>query len=130
MASPAERVALLLSSPRVRETSPPRDVEWPMAYPEPVDLGAVYRACDGLLLDDGVRLFGRGELRDVTEWLVLEKGLGWADDLVVVGERRDVVVVLDLDVAGVRAAGGLLAVGFDDPRALRPGASGALGHRF
>src|SRR5262249_12148341 len=59
-------------------------------------------------------LFGRGELRDVTEWLVLEKALGWADDLIVVGERRDVVVVLDLDVRGQRAGGGVLETGADD----------------
>jgi len=128
MAAPDERIALLLSSPRVRETRPPRDVEWPIGYAEPVDLGALYRACDGLLLDDGVRIFGRGELRDVTEWLVLEKGLGWADDLVVVGERRDVVVVLDLDVGGRRAGGGLLEVGSDDLNAFDRVASSVLSY--
>src|SRR6266571_4089244 len=98
----ADRIERLLASPCVRERKPARGVDWPFAHAEPADLRALYAVLDGLLLDDGVRLFGRGELADVTQWLVLEKGLGWADDLVVVGERRDVVVVLDLDVAGVR----------------------------
>src|SRR6266851_4878494 len=94
----ADGVARLLQSPRVRGTRPRRDVAWPVPHPEPPDLSALYAVCDGLELADGVRLFGRGELGDVTQWLVLEKGLGWPDDLVVVGERRDVVIVLDLDV--------------------------------
>src|SRR3954470_17653651 len=91
-----DRVRILLGSERVLEIKPARDVAWPIAHPAPADLGALYRACDGLVIEGGVRLFGCGELGDVTEWLTLEKGLGWPDDLVVVGERRDVVVVLDL----------------------------------
>jgi hypothetical protein len=124
----ADRVATLLASPRVVERRPPRDVAWPIAHPEPADVGALYLACDGLLLDAGVRVFGRGELHDVTQWLVLEKALGWADDLVVVGERRDVVIVLDLDVAGARAGGGVLEVGADDLGAFDRVASGLLSY--
>src|SRR5579859_2215730 len=124
----AERVRRLLASPRVVERKPARHVAWPVPHPEPADLAALYAACDGLLLDDGVRLFGRGELRDVTQWLVLEKGLAWADDLVVVGERRDMVVVLDLDVAGQRAGGGVLEVGADDLGAFDRVASGVLAY--
>jgi hypothetical protein len=108
------RVERLLASPRVTETKPHRDVTWPISHPEPADLSALYVACDGLELVDGTRLFGRGELHDVTQWMVLEKALVWPDDLVVVGERRDIVVVLDLDVRGERAGGGALETGVDD----------------
>jgi len=108
------RVERLLASPRVTESKPPRDVAWPISHTEPADLSALYLACDGLELADGTRLFGKGELHDVTEWLVLEKALGWPDDLVIVGERRDIVVVLDLDVRGERAGGGVLETGVDD----------------
>jgi hypothetical protein len=108
------RVERLLGSSRVVAKKPHRDVAWPIHHAEPADVSALYLACDGLELDDGTRLFGRGELRDVTEWLVLEKGLGWSDDLVVVGERRDMVVVLDLDVGSQRAGGGALETGVDD----------------
>src|SRR3954452_14266611 len=100
-----DRARSLLASPRVVEKKPPRQVGWPIAHSEPPDLAALYQLCDGVLLDDGVRLFGRGELGDVTQWLVLEKGLGWSDDLVVIGERRDAVIVLDLDVGNQRAGG-------------------------
>jgi hypothetical protein len=124
----ADRANLLLTSPRVRERKPPRDIVWPIAHAEPADLSLLYELCDGLALDDGARLFGRGELHDVTQWLVLEKGLGWPDDLVVVGERRDVVVVLDLDVGGVRAGGGVLEVGADDLGAFDRVASSVLGY--
>jgi hypothetical protein len=124
----ADRVEALLSSPRVVDKKPPRAVAWPIPHPEPADLAALYAACDGLLLEDGVRLLGRGELSDVTQWLVLEKGLAWADDLIVVGERRDVVLVLDLDVRAERAGGGVLEVGSDDLGAFDRVASGVLAY--
>ncbi|HEX9295338.1 MAG TPA: hypothetical protein VF881_05870 [Polyangiaceae bacterium] len=123
-----ERVALLLASPRVSEKKTPRAVDWPISYPEPADLTALYRACDGLTLEDGVQLLGRGELRDVTEWLVLEKGLTWPDDLVVVGERPGGVIVLDLDVGGARAGGGVLDVAADGLGAFERVASGVLSY--
>jgi hypothetical protein len=122
------RVERLLASPRVMEKKPHRDVAWPIPYPEPADLSALYLACDGLELDDGTRLFGRGELRDVTDWLVLEKGLAWSDDLVIVGERRDIVIVLDLDVDGERAAGGALETGIDDLGVFERVASDVVGY--
>jgi len=112
--SHSHRVAQLLASPRVLAVRPTRAVAWPIAHPEPPDLAALYARCDGLTLDDGTTLLGKGEIGDVTRWLVLEKSLGWADDLVVVGERRDVVVVLDLDDHGVRAGGGVLETSSDD----------------
>ena len=127
--SHAERATRLLASPRVRLAVAPRpDAVWPFAHPEPADLTALYALCDGIELEDGVRIFGRGELRDVTAWLVLEKGLSWPEDLIVVGERRDIVIVLDLDVAGVRAGGGLLEVGTDDLGSFERVARGVLGY--
>jgi hypothetical protein len=124
----ADRIDRLLASPRVRDRRPPRGVDWPFTHAEPGDLSALYAVLDGLSLDDGVRLFGRGELRDVTQWLVLEKGLGWSDDLAVVGERRDVVIVLDVDVVGARAGGGVLEVGADDLGAFDRVASSVLAY--
>jgi hypothetical protein len=123
-----DRARRLLASPRVLEKKPPRAVSWPIAHAEPADLAALYQLCDGVLLDDGVRVFGRGELGDVTQWLLLEKGLGWPDDLVVVGERRDAVIVLDLDVRNERAGGGVLEVGADDLGAFDRVASGVLSY--
>jgi hypothetical protein len=124
-----ERVARLLSSARVKQLNPPRPgAAWPFTAPEPAESLAFYARCDGLELDDGVRIFGRGELGDVTSWLVLDKGLSWPDDLIVVGERRDVVIVLDLDTRGVRAGGGLLEVGSDDLGSFERVASGLLGY--
>lgn len=124
----ADRVRALLASPRIVEKKRPRAADWPVAHPEPADFAALYAACDGLVLDDGVRIFGRGELSDVTQWLVLEKGLAWPDDMVVIGERRDMVVVLDLDVRAERAGGGVLEVGADDLGAFDRVASGALAY--
>jgi len=126
--SHSDRAARLLASPRVRRVIPPRDVAWPIPHPEPPDLAALYAVCDGLELEDGVRLFGRGELDDVTKWLVLEKGLLWPTDFVVVGERRDVVVVLDLDVGGTRAGGGVLEVASDDLGSFERAASSVVSY--
>ena len=92
------------------------------------DLAALYDRCDGVALDDGVRIFGRGELGDVTRWLVLEKGLAWADDLVVIGERRDSVLVLDFDERGARAGGGVLEAGSEDLEALERVATDVVGY--
>ena len=93
-----------------------------------VPADGVVRASDGLELDEGTRVFGRGELRDVSEWLVLEKGLAWSDDLVIVGERRDIVIVLDLDVRGERAGGGVLETGIDDLGAFERVACDVVGY--
>jgi hypothetical protein len=125
--SHAERATRLLASPRVKHARAARpDAAWPFLHPEPPDLTALYGLCDGLELDGGEHIFGRGELGDVTSWLVMEKGLSWPTDLVVVGERRDIVVVLDLDVEGSRAGGGVLEVGADDLRSFERVASRVL----
>jgi hypothetical protein len=111
-----QRVALLLAAPGIRERLAPRpSVIWPVpGHPEPPDLAALYRGCDGLATGDGVVLRGKGELHDLTQWVVLDRGLSWPDDMVVVGERDDAIVVCDLDVANERAGGGVLEVVTDD----------------
>jgi hypothetical protein len=124
----SHRVSQLFSSPRVVAHRPPRDVAWPVAQPEPADLAALYAMCDGLTLDDGFSLLGKGEIADVTRWLVLEKSLGWPDDIVLVGERRDTVVALDFDVAGARAGGGVLEAASDDLEQFERVASSVLGY--
>jgi hypothetical protein len=121
-------VARVLASPAVLTAKPPRGAAWPLPCAEPADVRALYDACDGLTLSSGVALFGRGELRDVTQWLVLEKGLEWPPDLVVVGERRDSVIVLDLDEQGARAGGGVLEVANDDLGVFERMASGLVAY--
>jgi hypothetical protein len=116
-------VAALLAAARVVERRPPREGAWPFAFAEPEDLAALYAACDGLRTEDGAIVLGRGELRDATRWLVLDRALDWGEDLVVVGERLDSVVVLDLDLGGERAGGGVLEAPTDDLRALERVAS-------
>ena len=59
---------------------------------------------------------------------MLEKGLAWADDLVVIGERRDSVLVLDFDEHGARAGGGVLEAGSDDLEALERVATDVVGY--
>lgn len=110
----AERVQQVLASTRIVERKAPRDGAWSVPHPEPADVAALHAACDGLVFDGGAVLLGRGELWDATRWLVLDKALDWPDDLVVVGERRDLVVVLDLDVRGERAGGGVLEAPSDE----------------
>jgi hypothetical protein len=125
--SHAERATRLLASTRVKLARPARpDATWPFAHAEPADLTALYAICDGLELATGEHIFGRGELADVTAWLVLEKGLSWPPDLIVVGERRDIVIVLDLDADQTRAGGGVLEVGADDLGSFERVASSVL----
>jgi hypothetical protein len=127
--SHAERAIRLTASPRAVRVNPPRtDAAWPFRHPEPPDLAAFYAVCDGLELDDGVRIFGRGELADVTSWLVLDKGLSWPDDMFVAGERRDIVIVVDLDVGGARAGGGVLEAGADDLGSFERVGSSVVGY--
>lgn len=115
MTTLSERIEALLAAPRITEKKPPREGAWSAPHMEPDDLAALYAACDGLAIDEGgVLLLGEGELWDATRWLVLDKALDWPDDLLVVGERRDRVVVLDLDVEGVRAGGGVLEASSDE----------------
>jgi hypothetical protein len=117
-----DRVTRLFTSPELSITRPPRDIAWPLALPIPPDLRALYAVCDGLKTRDGFTLLGKGELKDVTDWLVLDKGLGWPSDYVVVGERHDMVVVVDLDVEGTRGGGGVLEAPNDALESFEPAA--------
>jgi hypothetical protein len=107
------RAELLLASPKVRLKRPPSADPWPFGN-EPPDLAAIYARSDGLELEDGTVILPRGDLERTTAWLKQEKSLeDWPDDLIVVGERTDGVLVLDLDRAGERAGGGLLEAATD-----------------
>jgi hypothetical protein len=109
------RAELLLASPKVRIKRPPSADPWPFGDArEPPDLAALYARSDGLELEDGTVILPRGDLERTTAWLKQEKSLeDWPDDLIVVGERTDGVLVLDLDRAGERAGGGLLEAATD-----------------
>jgi hypothetical protein len=103
-----DRAARLAASPAVAAKKDPREAPWTLAVEPPADLVALLSACDGLELEDGTRLLGREEIAPATRWLTEEKSLGWGEDLVVVGERDDLVIVRDLDRQGKRAGGGVL----------------------
>jgi hypothetical protein len=105
----------------------PPSVAAPLAD-EPADLLALYAVSDGIDLADGTRILARGEIAAATAWLVAEKSLGWGADLWVVGERDDLVIVRDLDVAGARAGGGVLEAPTDGLTALRRAALDVIGY--
>ena len=86
---------------RAPSTTPPLPAE-------PADLSTLYALSDGLELADATRILARGEIVDATAWLRSERSLEWSADLWVVGEREDLVVIRDLDLAGTRAGGGVL----------------------
>jgi hypothetical protein len=78
------------------------------AEPLPWDLAALHAVADGLELADRTRLLGRELAVKATAWLIEEKSLDWDGDLLVLGERDDVVIVHDRDSASKRAGGGVL----------------------
>ena len=84
----------------------------------PWDLAALYATTDGLELADRTRFLGREAAVKATAWLVAEKSLDWGADLLVLGERDDVIIVHDRDSAGARAGGGVLAAAGDQEGAL------------
>lgn len=95
---------------------------------EPADLSAIWAACDGLELADGTRLLARGEVASATAWLVSERALEWSHDLWVIGERDDLVIVRDLDLAFARAGGGVLETATDGLSTLSRVAMDVLGY--
>ena len=124
-----DRIQTVLASPRIARIVPPRaDAPWGAPHPAPPDLDALYRSCDGLVTENGFTLLGRGEVFDTTRWLVLDKALSWPDDLLVIGERTASVVVVDLDVHGSRAGGGVLEAASDDLETFERVASDALAY--
>jgi len=102
------RIAALLASPKLADRRGPSAAPWPLALPEPADVAALYAATDGLALADGTTLLPRGDIPGTTAWLTHERSLDWPHDLVVVGEREDLVIVLDFDLEGARSGGGVL----------------------
>jgi hypothetical protein len=86
----------------------PRAITREGAEDAPWDLAALYAVTDGFELVDRTRVLGREAAVKATAWLVAEKSLDWDADLLVVGERDDVVLVHDRDRAGARAGGGVL----------------------
>jgi tetratricopeptide (TPR) repeat protein len=119
-----DRVAAILASPRVSVRGAPG--EGAPLERAPADLATLHAAADGLELDDGTRILARAEVPAATAWLVDEKALSWEDDLWVVGERDDLVLVLDLDARGARAGGGLLEAATDGLEAFRRVALGVV----
>jgi hypothetical protein len=117
---------ILEGEARITARRPPSP-EPPLAG-EPADLAALYAASDGIELADGTRILPRGEITVATGWLVTEKSLGWGPDLWVIGERDDLVIVRDLDVAGARAGGGVLEAPTDGLTALRRAALDVIGY--
>ncbi|WP_437679823.1 hypothetical protein [Sorangium sp. So ce131] len=101
---------------------------WPSGLAEPPDLAALYAAAGGLALPDGTVILPRGEVARATAWLVEERSLDWEDDLLVIGEREDLVIVLDLDVEGARAGGGVLEVPTDGLASFQRVARSVVGY--
>ncbi len=125
----ASRVAALLAHPGVEARPAPSDAgAWPHGLAEPPDVAALYAATDGLALPDGTRILPRGELARATAWLTEERSLDWARDLLVIGEREDLVIVLDLDAAGARAGGGVLEAPTDGLASFQRVARSAVGY--
>lgn len=102
-----QRLRALLSLPAVVTQAPPVAAD-PAHAADPLDLAAFYAACNGLTLRDGTTLLGRDEAAKATAWLIEEKSLHWSDELLLLGERDDLVIVRDADRQGARAGGGVL----------------------
>ncbi|AUX30395.1 MULTISPECIES: hypothetical protein [Sorangium] len=124
----ASRVAALLAHPGVEARLQAAAGAWPLDLAEPPDVAALYAAADGLALPDGTRILPRGDLARATAWLTEERSLDWASDLLVVGEREDLVIVLDLDAAGARAGGGVLEVPTDGLASFQRVARSVVGY--
>ncbi|WP_129346671.1 hypothetical protein [Sorangium cellulosum] len=128
----ASRVATLLAQDGVEARPPSAGAggagAWPADAAEPADVAALYAATDGVELPDGTRILPRGDVARATAWLVEERSLDWEDDLLVVGEREDLVIVLDLDVAGARAGGGVLEVPTDGLASFQRVARSVVGY--
>jgi hypothetical protein len=119
---------MLLSSAAIEERRPPGPLPAATAFAEPPDLAALYAASDGLVLADGTTILRRGELAAATAWLTQERALEWPEDLVVLGEREDLVIVLDLDTGGTRAGGGVLEAPTDGLESFRRIALSVVGY--
>ncbi|WP_437917378.1 hypothetical protein WME73_11170 [Sorangium sp. So ce302] len=125
----ASRVAALLACAGVEARPPAAGAgAWSLALTEPPDLAALYAAADGIALPDGTLILPRGDVARATAWLAEERSLDWARDLLVIGEREDLVIVLDLDVAGARAGGGVLEAPTDGLASFQRVARSVVGY--
>ncbi|XXY47352.1 hypothetical protein WME91_45850 [Sorangium sp. So ce269] len=127
----ASRVAALLAHAGVEARPAATGADagaWPAGLAEPPDVAALYAAADGLALPDGTVLLRRGDVARATAWLAEERSLDWAPDLLILGEREDLVIVLDLDVEGARAGGGVLEVPTDGLASFQRVARSVVGY--
>jgi len=120
------RVRALAAHAGVTLQSPPPAAPAPAG--EPPDLTALYAVTDGLELADGTRILARAEIAGATAWLVGEKALEWGPDLLVIGERDDLVLVRDLDAGGARAGGGVIEAATDGLSTLKRAALDVVGY--
>ena len=121
----AARARALIAHPSVTLARPPARA--PRAD-EPPDLRALYAACDGLELADGTRILGREEAERATAWLKDDRSLDWDDELLVIGERDDLVVVRDADRQHARAGGGVLEAPTDGLASFQRAALDVIGY--
>jgi hypothetical protein len=121
----AARAQALLAHPAVTLARPPTNA---LREDEPPDLSALYAACDGLELADGTRILGREEAACATAWLKDDRSLDWDDELLIVGERDDLVVVRDADRQNVRAGGGVLEAPTDGLASFQRAALDVIGY--
>jgi hypothetical protein len=103
----ARRLGALLGGPAVEEAGPAASIE-NGRFEDPVDLVAFYALASGVRLRDGTTILGRDEAAKATAWLIEDKSLDWDPELVLLGERGDLVIVRDPDRRGARAGGGVL----------------------
>lgn len=94
----------------------------------PWDLAALHAVTGGIELADRTRILGRERSVEATAWLIEEKSLDWDADLLVLGERDDVVIVHDRDRASKRAGGGVLEAPTDALSSFRRVALDALSY--
>lgn len=122
------RLLAILASSVVIAKRPSSEAPWPLHLPAPPDVTAFHAACDGLELEQGVRILGREEVGISTKWLRDEKSLLWEEDIFIIGERDDLVVVRDMDLEGVRAGGGILEAPTDGLESLKRVALDIVGY--
>lgn len=119
------RARALIAHPSVTLARPPARA---LRADEPPDLRALYAACDGLELADGTRILGREEAERATAWLKDDRSLDWDDELLIIGERDDLVVVRDADRQNARAGGGVLEAPTDGLASFQRAALDVIGY--
>ncbi len=114
-----ERARALAASPRVRVLRPPTPMPTLMPPALPPDLAALYAVCDGLELEDGTVIMSHDGIAEATRWLKEQRELYWSDELMVIGERDDLVIVRDADTQAQRSGGGVLEAPTDGLESFR-----------